>query len=47
MVLIEVNDQPVESVADAGMRLREGINKLWIYEAGSYRYLAIRLRPSR
>ena len=42
MVLVELNDRPVESVADARRLLRRGANKLYIFDRGRFGYLAVR-----
>ncbi len=42
MVLVEINDRPVESVADARRLLRRGANKLYIFDRGRFGYLAVR-----
>ncbi len=42
IVIVEINDRQVSKVDDAKEILRRGINKLWVYERGSFGYLAIR-----
>ena len=42
IVIVEINDRPVGKVDEAKEILRRGINKLWVYERGSFGYLAIR-----
>ncbi|MCC5807681.1 MAG: Do family serine endopeptidase [Opitutales bacterium] len=42
MVLVELNDRPVETVADARRLLRRGANKLYIFDRGRFGYLAVR-----
>jgi hypothetical protein len=43
MVLIEVNDRPAGSPADARRALRKGVNKLYVWNQGRVGYLALRL----
>ncbi len=42
MVIVEINDQPANSLADAQKLLRRGVNKLWVYLDGRFDYLALR-----
>ena len=44
MVMIEVNDKPVRSADDLRNALRKGPNKIFIYDRGYARYLAISIR---
>lgn len=43
MVIMEINDRPVESVSEAREALRSGANKLFVYSRGRTGYLAIRV----
>ena len=42
IVIVEINDLQVSKIDDAKKILRRGINKLWVYERGSFGYIAIR-----
>lgn len=42
-VIIEINDQKVDTVADARELLRSGVNKLFVYSRGRTGYLALRV----
>ncbi len=42
-VILEINDQEVETVADARELLRSGVNKLFVYSRGRTGYLALRV----
>ena len=44
MVVIEVNDRPVEQPDDARAGLREGVNKFYVWDRGRVGYLALRVR---
>jgi serine protease Do/serine protease DegQ len=44
MVILEVNDQPVDSIADLRQQLRSGaVNKLWISFRGNRGFIALRV----
>ena len=43
MVLLEVNDQAIETLEQARRALRKGVNKLYLYERGRTGYLALRV----
>lgn len=43
MVVIEINDRPATSVNEARQLLRRGANKLYVFQRGSFGYLAIRV----
>ncbi|MCD8482892.1 MAG: PDZ domain-containing protein [Verrucomicrobia bacterium] len=43
MVIIEINDRPATDVREARQLLRRGANKLYVFQRGSFGYLAIRV----
>ena len=43
MVLLEVNDQAIETIEQARRALRKGVNKLYLYDRGRTGYLALRV----
>ncbi len=42
-VIIEVNDRPADAAGKARKALRQGVNKLYVYDRGRIGYLALRL----
>jgi len=44
MVILEINDQTVDSVPDARRALRNGVNKIYVFDRGRIGYLALRVR---
>jgi S1-C subfamily serine protease len=42
-VVIEVNDRPADSLADARAALREGVNKFYVWDRGRVGYVALRV----
>ena len=43
MVIFEINDTPVASLNHARQTLRQGVNKLWVFDRGNYGFIALRL----
>lgn len=43
MVLIEINDRPITTLAEGEQALRRGANKLYIYDRGRTGYFAVRI----
>ena len=43
MVLVEINGYPINSVEEAGFRLKRGINRLYVWYRSKYQYLAYRI----
>lgn len=43
MVIMEINDRPVESVSEAREALRSGANKLFVFSRGRTGYIALRV----
>ena len=44
MVIVEINDRPVPTLASAQGLIRRGVNKLWVYDRGTYGFVAVRIR---
>ena len=44
MVIVEINDQPIPALGSAQGLMRRGVNKLWVYDRGSYGFVAVRIR---
>lgn len=42
MVIVEINDQPVTSPAEAARLLRRGANKLYVFDRGRFGFLGLR-----
>ena len=43
VVLVEINGYPINSVEEAGFRLKRGINRLYVWYRSKYQYLAYRI----
>ena len=43
VVLVEINGYPINSVEEAGARLKRGINRLYVWYRSKYQYLAYRI----
>lgn len=43
MVIVEINDRKADNIETARKLLRRGVNKFWIYQNGSFGYLAVRI----
>ncbi len=43
MVIVEINDQPVEDLSSVASVLRKGANKLWTFDRGSFGFQVIRV----
>lgn len=44
MVIVEINDRPVPTFESAQGYIRRGVNKLWVYDRGTYGFVAVRIR---
>ena len=43
MVIVEINDRPVPTFESAQGYIRRGVNKLWVYDRGTYGFVAVRI----
>jgi hypothetical protein len=43
VVLVEINGYPIGSVSEAETRLKQGINRFYIWYRGKFTYLAYRI----
>ena len=43
MLILEINDREVETVREAREALRQGINKVYLYNRGRTGYMALRV----